>query len=220
MTALFKLHKDLPPGVNPFPTLRGKQRFELLKTFNIALGGYILIHQLLVPSILFLLQEESQRAPLSLSFWYVYHALLAIGLSARFRSSRIAYALVYLAWFAVGYLPLTLGMTFFDHGVFRFKWKAISGLLCYGSSFLLTLALLYRLRMPTTAYLFKLESRIIPKWRYALPYALLGLTASLFWLFCPIGKKLSPDPHGTGVRQEEHDDHQREDAVKRRYQFD
>jgi hypothetical protein len=194
LSSFLKAHQDLPPGVHSYPTLKGKKRFEVLQAFNTVLAVYILIHQLLVPLVVYFLQTGTEPRKLLLGFWYFYHLVLAFWLSKRWRSARSAFWIVYLSWFAVGYLPITFASTFFVDGVFRFQWKALSGLLCYGSSLVLTAFLLYRMRMPTTAFLFGLENRIIPKWRYAVPYALLGLVVSLFWLICPIGREISGKP--------------------------
>jgi hypothetical protein len=211
MASLLKVHQDLPAGVNPYPSRKGKKRFEMLQTFNLVLGGYILIHQLLVPLAVYFLQTGAQPRTVSLSFWYLYH--LGLALFLWHRTPARAFSIVYLAWFGVGYLPLTLGATLFDEGLLRFKWKAVSGLLCYGSSFVFTLFLLYRMRMPTTAFLFGLEGRIIPRWRYAIPYAALGLTCSLFWVFCPIAKRISPPPEPPSKPAVD-------DVVRRRYQYE
>jgi hypothetical protein len=194
MIWLLRLHQQLPAGVHPYPTRKGKKRFEMLQAFNWLLGGYILLHQLLVPLAVILLQTPSGFGSHSFGYWYFYHLAIGLLMWKRFRKPRHAYWMVYLAWFAVGYLPLTWAWSFVENGSIRIGWQAISGTLCFGASLGMTIALLYRLRMPTTAFLFGLESRIIPKWRYAVPYAALGLTLSLFWIICPIGQQMSTRP--------------------------
>jgi hypothetical protein len=194
MIWLLRLHQQLPAGVNPHPTLKGKKRYEMLEAFNWLLAGYILLHQLLVPISVNLLQTPAGLGTQSYGYWYLYHLAAGFLMLRKFRTARHAYWLVYLGWFGIGYLPLTLAESFVDQGAVRVGWKAISGTLCYATSLALTIALLYRMRMPTTAFLFGLESRIVPKWRYAVPYAALGLTLSLFWIFCPLGKQMSAPP--------------------------
>ncbi len=185
MSSLLKLHENLPPGVHPYPTELGRKRFEMLVVFNLIVGIYILLHRVIVPVAIYALQTQSSPKPLELGYWYLYHFTLAIMLLERFRTPANAFHIIYLAWFGFGYLPLSLVNSFLDDGTFRLKWKAISGLLCYGSSLVFTMFLLYRMRMPTTAFLFRLEERIIPKWRYAVPYAVLGALISCFIVLCP-----------------------------------
>jgi hypothetical protein len=175
------LHQDLPPGVHPYPTLKGKQRFEMLQVFNVALAIYLLIHKLIMPLMMSLAASTSARRTPEFGAWYLYHIALAVLLKERWRTPRTAFITVYLAWFGAGFLPPALVASLLDHGTVKVGWLAISGILCYGSSLIFTLFLLYRLRMPTTAYLFQLPDRIIPRWRYALPYAAIGLALGL-WL--------------------------------------
>ena len=183
--SMLKIHQDLPANVNPHPTLKGKRRFETLQAFNLVLGFYILLHKLIVPVAVQWLQTNPNPKPVELSFWYLYHFAIAFMLWGRFRSPGTAFCTVYASWFAVGYLPPALGASLFEGGNLTIQWKAISGVLCYGSSLVFTLYLLYRMRMPTTAYLFGIEGRIVPRLRYALPYFLLGLLTSLFWITRP-----------------------------------
>jgi hypothetical protein len=190
----FQLHQALPPGVHPYPTLAGKKRFELLQTFNLVLSLYLGIHHLLMPATVWLLQDQQFRQGHGFGFWYLYHVIVAACLWQRLRRPASAYLLVYLGWFALGYLPLALARSFLHHGQFHVSWTSISGLLCYGSSFLFTIFLLYRMRMPTTAYLFHLEHRIIPRWRYAIPYWLAGLALGLASLLLTIARAPEPPP--------------------------
>jgi hypothetical protein len=207
---------DLPAGVGPFPTLLGKKRFQLLQAFNLALACYILLHQVVTPLTIYWLQVEGQRKPLSLGWWHLYHFLLALLLMERFRTPLNAFRVVYLAWFAVGYIPFTFLPTLFEGGALKFQWKTLSALMCYGSSLVWTLSLLHRMRMPTTAWLFGLGNRIIPRWRYAVPFFALGFLCSglmLLWLGVvqPPAGAAAPAAAQTPPATE---------ASKRRYQYE
>lgn len=179
LTTILKLNTDLPPGVNEYPTLKGKQRFDALVTFNWFIAGYISIHKLIVPLILTLGQGSSSRLH-ELGGWYFYHIL--IGILLTHRTQPRAYAVVYLAWFAIGLLPWMVLASIWNGHAWKISWITVSGLLTYGTSFVFNFFLLYRMRMPTTAFLYKLPIRIVPKWEYAVPYFLVGfvLGFSLF----------------------------------------
>ena len=195
LARLLKRHQDLPPDVPPYPTVKGKKRFEMVQAFNLFLAGYIFIHKCVVPMAIFLGRTDPPPWPPGLGAWYLYHWAIAFLAWERQRTPRHAYMLVYLAWFGIGFLPLTWASSFVDHGSLRFGWKALSGTLCYGSSLMLTVFLLNRLRMPTTAYLFHLESRIIPQWRYAVPYFTLGLALAVgLQLLGPVEETKPPAP--------------------------
>lgn len=174
MASLFELKGDLPPGVNPHPTFKGKQRFEALVAFNWLLTGYILIHKLIVPLIILFGQTpgttRTNMHPLGV--WYLYHFIQGVWLTRR--APRRALRVVYLAWFALGFLPWMILGSMRHHHQWAISWLTISGLLTYGLSMVVTMFILYRMRMPTTAFLFKLPERIIPKWKYAVPYASIG----------------------------------------------
>ncbi len=177
MRSLFTLKGDLPPGVHPFPTLKGKRRFELIKAFNIVLGAYILIHKLLVPLVLFFGQTTRVHKLQHVGFWYLFHFILAFWLSRR--TPKRAFAIIYTTWFAIGILPPMLLSSFMTQGHFAITWDTISGILTYGTSLFFSFFLLYRMRMPTTAHLFGLQERVIPKWGYAIPYYFIGLCVGI-----------------------------------------
>lgn len=178
-----KIHQDLPQGVHPYPTLKGKRRFEALQAFNAVIGAYVAIHKLFMPLIVWALQTDTVKEPLHIGVWYLYHILLGGLMSDFFRKRSFPYLMAYCAWFAVGFLPPAIFHSFIIGGEFAINWQTISGVLCYGGSLLFTCFLLYRLRMPTTAYLYGLEGRLMPKWRYALPYAGAGLVVSSLRFF-------------------------------------
>lgn len=179
---LLHMHEDLPSGIHTFPTLKGKRRFEILQTGNAALALYVTIHKLLMPAFVFFAGKGTAFSEAGFGIWYLYHALIWFLMLEKQRNAYNAYSLVYMAWFAIGYLPLTTFLSFFHDGAFSVTWGTFSAVLCYGSSLLFTMFLLYRLRMPTTAYLYHLEDRIIPHWKLAVPWFVAGLGASLMGL--------------------------------------
>jgi hypothetical protein len=176
---LLNPHQRLPQGVHPYPTELGRRRFEILVLFNLVLAVYIAIHQLFMPLTLWILQTRDDPMPTGLGFWYLYHGAVAVLFYKPKRNPRRLRYLAYLAWFAVAATPLLLIHSFQVGDQVRVTWKAVSGILCYLSSLLVTLFLLYRLRMPTTAYLFGLPDRLLPKWRYAIPSFFLGLMVAV-----------------------------------------
>ncbi len=179
MLSLIEIHQKLPSDVHTYPTLKGKKRFEMMQTFNFVLAVYIAIHKLIMPIFTYLFQAESSLKSLEdLGFWYLYHFAIALLLCQKCRTPHRAFYVVYTAWYALGFLPLTLMSAFWQAGELTINWKSISSILCYGSSLVFTIFLLYRMRMPTTAYLFKIKDRIIPKPRYAIPYFLIGILVS------------------------------------------
>ncbi|GEM_PF-4324710 len=173
------MHEDLPPGIHTYPTLKGKRRFEMLQVANVMLAAYVAIHKLFMPAFVALMTKTGTVADAGFGLWYLYHALIWFLMLEKQRNPYNAYSLVYMAWFATGYLPLTTFLSFIHDGAFSVTWGTISAVLCYGSSLIFTMFLLYRLRMPTTAYLYHLEDRIIPNWSLAVPWFIAGLGASL-----------------------------------------
>jgi hypothetical protein len=131
-----------------------------------------------VPIILNLGQSASSQ-PHDFGIWYLFH--LVIGLCLTSRKPHRAFYIIYLSWFAVGMLPWMILGCFIKEGHWVVQWMTISGILTYGSSLVLILFLLYRMRMPTTAFLFNLESRIIPQWKYAIPYFVIGVILGCFF---------------------------------------
>lgn len=168
-------HQTLPAGVHEYPTELGRRRFEMLVLFNGVLAVYIAIHQLFVPLTVWLLQVQRDPVPKNLGFWYVYHGVVAFLLSTRARRPRNLHRLARVAWFGVAASPWLLWQSFHVGDQVQLTWKAVSGILCYVSSLLLTLFLLYRLRMPTTAFLYGCPTRLMPRWRYMIPSAALGV---------------------------------------------
>jgi hypothetical protein len=175
-----QLKEDLPPGVHAYPTLKGKKRYELLQAFNAFLVFYISLHKLIVPLLLVMGQTGGRHSWSAFGVWYFYHVWIAWLMEKR--KPRNAFLLVYSAWFAVGMLTWMIVGSFMKDGLFVVGWHTISGLLTYGSSLIFTFFLLYRMRMPTSQLLFKLDQRIAPKWGYALPYFFLGTILGLLFL--------------------------------------
>lgn len=179
MLSLIEIHQNLPEDVHTYPTLKGKKRFELMQTFNLVLAVYIALHKAIMPLFIYLTQSESSSKSLEeMSYWYLYHFAIALLLCERCRTPQRAFWIVYTAWFGLGFLPLMLMSAFWQGGEILINWKTISSILCYGSSLIFTIFLLYRMRMPTTAYLYRIKDRIIPKPRYAIPYFLIGIIIS------------------------------------------
>ena len=176
---ILHMHEDLPDGIHTYPTLKGKRRFEILQTANVGLALYVAIHKLFMPLFVVTLGEGGTITEAGFGLWYLYHALIWWLMMEKQRTPHNAYSLVYMAWFATGYLPLTTFLSFFRDGAMAVTWGTFSAVLCYGSSLVFTMFLLYRLRMPTTSYLYKLEDRIIPHWSLAVPWFIAGLGASL-----------------------------------------
>jgi hypothetical protein len=195
---ILRPHQHLPHGVHDYPTVLGKRRFEMLVLFNGALGFYIAIHQLLMPITLWLLQTQRSPRPAEIGFWYLYHAVLAALMLPRWRSPRTLHSLAYVAWFGMGGAPLLLVSSVVGPQGLAVSWKMVSGLLCYVTSLLLTLFLLYRLRMPTTAFLYGMPDRLLPRWRFALPSLALGSVCALLLiqfvhpLFAKVEKQAPP----------------------------
>lgn len=177
------LHERLPEGVHSYPTLKGKKRFGTLVGFNAFIGVYVLLHKLLIPLAMWAMREDKSFAGLELGLWYLYHAQFAYLFLPGNRKPFSFFAAVSVAWFGMGYLPIALGYEFWaisDHGL---SWTVISSLLCYGSSAVWTIFMVYRLRMPTTAFLFGIDGRVRPKVKLALPFFITGFLVSLTWLF-------------------------------------
>lgn len=175
-------HQRLPSGVHEYPTVLGQRRFELLVLFNGTLAVYIAIHQFIMPVVLWLTQTDRAPMPSGLGFWYLYHMAAAVLLLPRFRKPPALRRLANLAWFAVGASPILLVASFLSNGEVHVSWKTVSGILCYLTSLILTLFLLYRLRMPTTAYLYGMKDRLLPRWRYAIPALILGIFVAVAWI--------------------------------------
>ncbi len=177
------LHEELPEGVHHYPTLKGKKRFGALVGFNFFIGIYVLLHKFLIPVALYILKEDHSFEGMELGLWYLYHFQFMFLFHEKNRKPFAFFAAVAVAWFGMGYLPLAVGFEVwqsFSHGL---SWTAISSLLCYGSSAIWTSFMVYRLRMPTTAFLFQIDGRVRPKVKLALPFFLVGLATSLLWLY-------------------------------------
>lgn len=177
------IHRDLPDGVHHYPTLKGKKRFSALVGFNYFIFVYILLHKLLIPTALWILRFDHSFEGLELGLWYLYHAQFLYLFWESNRRPFSFFASVAVAWFGVGYLPIALGFEIWHSFKNGLSWSAISSLLCYGSSAIWTFFLVYRLRMPTTAFLFLIDGRIKPKLKLAVPFFIIGFLTSVSWLY-------------------------------------
>lgn len=172
----------LPDGVHDYPTVKGKRRFEVLITFNYFIFVYVLLHKLIVPAVVLFLGTDVAGNGLGFGLWYLYHGKLILLFHEPFRNRASFFGVVAVSWFGLGYLPLALGYEVWAMIQGGVSWVIISNVLSYGSSLLWTAMLIYRLRMPTTAFLYKLEGRLIPRLEMALPFWILGFITSLTWL--------------------------------------
>lgn len=179
---LEEAHSKLPDGVHLYPTLKGKKRFLTLKAFNFFIFIYVLLHKLIMPLIMWAMRESHSFEGLELGLWYLYHAQFIYLFSDKNRSPQSFFTCVAIAWFGMGYLPLALGYEIWTSVIEGMSWTKISSLLCYSSSFVWTTFLVYRLRMPTTTYLYNVQGRVRPKVRLALPFFIIGFITSLIWL--------------------------------------
>lgn len=176
-----KFHQHLPQGVHSFPTLKGKKRFQALVTFNYFIFVYVLLHKLIIPACLWVMRPGNGFEGLEFGIWYLYHAQFIYLFRNQNRKEFSFFAMISIAWFGIGYLPLSIGLEVWgvmNHGI---SWNTISSLLCYVSSFVWTCFLLYRLRMPTTTYLYQIPGRLKPRFQLAFPFWSVGFLTSIIW---------------------------------------